>query len=162
MLWIKQWRDRLGSAAGRLQKRPVFAAGAHELARDRVDHDLSIPDAIKCAVEEFLGIGCEFSYLMSSGHLRPGRSGRYHQNVHRGVHAIPAQLWDRSIHRAPTMLVKDPERFVIDFLPAETRQFGRNDLQINRIRYWDPLLARHFPPSTRVLIRHDPRDLSKV
>jgi hypothetical protein len=27
----------------------------------------------------------------------------------------------------------------------------------NRIRYWDPLLARLFPPSTRILIRHDPR-----
>ena len=89
-------------------------------------------------------------------------AGKYHQNVHRGVHAIPAQLWDRSISRAPTTLVKDPERFVIDFLPAETRQVGRNGFQINRIRYWDPLLARLFPPSTRVLIRHDPRDLSKV
>ncbi len=31
-----------------------------------------------------------------------------------------------------------------------------------RSRYWDPLLARLFPPSTGVLIRHDPRDLSKV
>jgi putative transposase len=89
-------------------------------------------------------------------------AGKYHQNVHRGVHAIPAQLWDRSIHRAPPMLVKDPERFIIDFLPAETRQVGRNGFQINRIRYWDPLLARLFPPSTRVLVRHDPRDLSKV
>lgn len=52
-------------------------------------------------------------------------AGKYHQNVHRGVHAIPEQLWDRSIHRAPPMLVKDPERFIIDFLPAETRQVGR-------------------------------------
>jgi Mu transposase, C-terminal len=44
----------------------------------------------------------------------------------------------------------DPERFVIDFLPAETRRVGRNGFQINRIRYWDPLLARLFPPRTRV------------
>jgi putative transposase len=84
-------------------------------------------------------------------------AGKYHQNVHRGVHAIPAQLWDRSIRRAPPALVTDPERFVIDFLPAETRQVGRNGFQLNRIRYWDPLLARLFPPSTRVLVRHDPR-----
>jgi putative transposase len=87
-------------------------------------------------------------------------AGEYHQNVHRGVHAIPAELWDFYIHRTPPVLVKDPDRFVIDFLPAETRQVGRNGFQIKRIRYWDPMLARPFPPS--VLIRHDPRDLSKV
>jgi putative transposase len=51
---------------------------------------------------------------------------------------------------------------VIDFLPAETRGVGRNGFQINRIRYWDPLLARLFPPTNRVLVRHDPRNLSKV
>jgi putative transposase len=89
-------------------------------------------------------------------------AGKYHQNVQRGVHAIPAQLWDRLVHRAPPTLVKDPERFVVDFLPAETRRVGRNGFQINRIHYWAPLLARLFPPSTCVLIRHDPRDLSKV
>ena len=89
-------------------------------------------------------------------------AGKYHQNVHRGVHAIPAQLWDRSVRRAPPAVVTDPERFVIDFLPAETRRVGRNGFQINRIRYWDPLLARLFPPTTRVLVRHDPRNLSKV
>jgi putative transposase len=89
-------------------------------------------------------------------------AGKYHQYVHRGVHAIPTQLWDRSIRRISPTLVTDPERFVIDFLPAETRRVGRNGFQINRIRYWDPLLARLFPPRTRVLVRHDPRDLSKV
>jgi putative transposase len=89
-------------------------------------------------------------------------AGKYHQYVHRGVHAIPAQLWDRSIRRISPTLVTDPERFVIDFLPAETRRVARNGFQINRIRYWDPLLARLFPPRTRVLVRHDPRDLSKV
>ena len=83
-------------------------------------------------------------------------AGKYHQYVHRGVHAIPAQLWDRSIRRISPTVVADPERFVIDFLPAETRRVGRNGFQINRIRYWDPLLARLFPPSTRVLVRHDP------
>jgi hypothetical protein len=51
---------------------------------------------------------------------------------------------------------------VIDFLPAETRRIGRNGFQINRIRYWDPLLARLFPPTSRVLVRHDPRNLWEV
>jgi hypothetical protein len=71
-------------------------------------------------------------------------AGKYHQNVHRGVHAIPAQLWDRSIRVAPPPLVKDPERFVIDCLPAETRQVGRNGFQINRIRYWGTHCSQGF------------------
>jgi putative transposase len=83
-------------------------------------------------------------------------AGRYHQRVHRGVHAIPVQLWAQSVRRKEPVPVTDPARFILDFLPAESRRVGRNGFQINRIRYWDPLLARLFPPSTRVLIRHDP------
>ena len=88
--------------------------------------------------------------------------GRYHQRVHRGVHAVPAQLWAQAFRRKPPVAVGDPARFVIDFLPADTRRVGRNGFQINRIRYWDPILSRVFPPSARVLVRHDPRDLSRV
>jgi putative transposase len=89
-------------------------------------------------------------------------AGRYHQRVHSGVHAIPAQLWAKSVRRKPLLPVTDPERFVLDFLPADTRRVGRNGFQINRIRYWDPILSRLFPASARVLVRHDPRDLSRV
>jgi putative transposase len=87
-------------------------------------------------------------------------AGRYHQHVHRGVHAIPAQLWEQSVRRKPPAVVTEPSRFVLDFLPAETRRVGRNGFQINRIRYWDPILSRLFPPSSRVLVWHDPRDVS--
>ena len=87
---------------------------------------------------------------------------RYHQRVHRGVHAVPAQLWAKSIRRKPPPVVTDPARFIIDFLPADSRRVGRNGFQINRIRYWNPVLSRVFPPRARVLVRHDPRDLSRV
>lgn len=89
-------------------------------------------------------------------------AGKYHQRVHCGVHAIPAQLWSQAVRRRHPPPITDPERFVLDFLPAETRRVGRNGFQINRIRYWDPVLSRLFPPSARVLVRYDPRDLSRV
>jgi putative transposase len=89
-------------------------------------------------------------------------AGRYHQRVHRGVHAIPAQLWAQSVRRKEPLPVTDPARFMLDFLPAESRRVGRNGFQINRIRYWDPVLSRLFPPRARILVRHDPRDLSHV
>ncbi len=89
-------------------------------------------------------------------------AGRYHERVHRGVHAVPAQLWSRAMrHRRPAE-VADPQRFLIDFMPAEQRIVGANGFQLGRIRYWDPVLGRLFPPRSRVLVRFNPRDLSKV
>ena len=89
-------------------------------------------------------------------------AGRYHQHVHRGLHAIPAQAWDRAIGGKPRRQIDNPVQFVIDFLPAETRRITKNGFQLGNIRYWDPLLSQMFPLGTRVLVRIDPRDLSKV
>jgi putative transposase len=89
-------------------------------------------------------------------------AGRYHQQVHRGLHAIPAQVWDRTIKHRRRGVITNPTRFVIDFLPAEVRRITKNGFQLGLIRYWDPLLNQMFPIGTRVLVRYDPRDLSKV
>jgi putative transposase len=89
-------------------------------------------------------------------------AGKYHHYVHRGVHAVPAQLWSQAVRRKAPPPVTDPARFILDFLPADSRRVGRNGFQINRIRYWDPILSRLFPPNSRILVRHDPRDLSRV
>lgn len=89
-------------------------------------------------------------------------AGRYHFSVHRGLHAIPFGLWQRAVGKQPRATANDPARFVLDFLPAEMRKAGRDGFQLGRIRYWDPLVARLFPLGTRILIRYNPRDLSKV
>ena len=89
-------------------------------------------------------------------------AGRYHLNVHQGLHAIPARVWANAIRRQSREGIADPARFVVDFLPASTRRVGRSGFQLNLIRYWDPLLTRLFPIGTRVLVRFDPRDLSRV
>jgi putative transposase len=89
-------------------------------------------------------------------------AGRYHLHVHRGVHAIPAQLWKREMRNRQVSLVADPARFLLDFLPAEMRRIGKDGFQLGRIRYWDPVLPRLFPIGTRILVRFDPRDLSRV
>lgn len=89
-------------------------------------------------------------------------AGRYHLRVHRGLHAIPAQAWDKAKTRTPASKLADPARFVIDFLPAEIRRVRKDGFQLGRIRYWDPLLASVFPLGTQILVRFDPRDLSRV
>ncbi len=89
-------------------------------------------------------------------------AGRYHCYVHSGVHAVPNRLWKRLLTAHPVGRVQDPDRFVLDFLPAEMRKVGRDGFQVGRIRYWDPLVSRLFPTGTRILVRYNPRDLSKV
>ena len=89
-------------------------------------------------------------------------AGRYHHFVHRGLHAVPFRLWKRAAPRLPKSEISDPARFMLDFLPAETRKIGREGFQIGRVRYWDPVLSRLFPFGTQVLVRYNPRDLSKV
>lgn len=89
-------------------------------------------------------------------------AGRYHHQVHRGIHAIPAQVWDRAIKHQRRSVIDNPTRFTIDFMPAETRRITKNGFQLGLIRYWDPLLTQMFPVGTRILVRYDPRDLSKV
>jgi putative transposase len=89
-------------------------------------------------------------------------AGRYHHQLHRGLHAVPAQVWDRAIKHQRRAVIDNQNRFTIDFLPAEIRRITKNGFQLGLVRYWDPLLNQMFPVGTRVLVRYDPRDLSKV
>jgi putative transposase len=72
-------------------------------------------------------------------------AGRYHQQVHRGLHAVPAQVWDRTIKHRRRGVITNPTRFVIDFLPAEIRRISKNGFQLGLIRYWILSSTRCFP-----------------
>ncbi len=88
--------------------------------------------------------------------------GRYHQSVHRGIHAVPAKVWSRAMRGRRPHRILDPDRLVMDFLPAEERKVGSHGFQMNRLRYWDTLLSRLFPIGSRILVRYDPMNLSRV
>jgi putative transposase len=94
-------------------------------------------------------------------HLRPhaGLAGeaplrRYQE----GVRALAAE------GRAPPS-PRDPRAFLIDFLPAVRRTLRRDGVVIDHVHYFSdalkPWIERSAPP-LRVLIRRDPRDLSRV
>lgn len=94
-------------------------------------------------------------------HLRPhaGLAGeaplrRYQE----GVRALAAE------GRAPPS-PRDPRAFLIDFLPAVRRTLRRDGVAIDHVHYFSdalkPWIERSAPP-LRVLIRRDPRDLSRV
>jgi putative transposase len=89
-------------------------------------------------------------------------AGRYHHNVHRGIHMTPTAAWSQALGKRPIPVPKDPERFALDFLPIVRRKIGRGGFQLFHIRYWDPLLSRLFPQSQNTFVRYDPRNLAKV
>ena len=90
-------------------------------------------------------------------------SERYHRDVHRGLGATPLGTWEHDMSRGVQLdIPADPKRFRISFLPMEKRILQRGGLQLFNLRYWSdalPVLVRHNDP---LLMRYDPRDLSKV
>jgi putative transposase len=90
-------------------------------------------------------------------------AGQYHHNVHRMIGTTPAAAWLKSLARGtvPT-LPADPARFVIGFLPIVHRKLQRNGLFFERIRYWADVLPSIAQPSEALLVRYDPRNLSRL
>lgn len=90
-------------------------------------------------------------------------AGAYHHGVHRMLGTTPAAAWAKSIAAgAIPALPADPESFVIGFLPVIHRKLQRNGLYFERIRYWADVLPTIAQPREPLLIRYDPRDLSKL
>ena len=90
-------------------------------------------------------------------------AGRYHQDEHRILGMSPAAAWSASMARGiiPT-LPADPQRFLISFLPVVQRRLQRNGLYYERIRYWSDVLPTIAQPREKLIVRHDPRDLSRL
>ena len=59
-------------------------------------------------------------------------------------------------------LPDQPEQFALSFLPFERRTLRRDGLHLFNIRYWDSVLPVIVKPGESVLVRYDPRNLSKV
>lgn len=125
------------------------------MARGRYDSDKAACLTL-AELERWLTVAIAKFY-----HLRPhaGLAGeaplrRYQE----GVRALAAE------GRAPPS-PRDPRAFLIDFLPAVRRTLRRDGVVIDHVHYFSdalkPWIERSAPP-LRVLIRRDPRDLSRV
>ena len=51
---------------------------------------------------------------------------------------------------------------MVSFLPFEQRKLRRDGLHLFNIRYWDPALPALAQPGESLMVRYDPRNLSKV
>jgi len=90
---------------------------------------------------------------------------QYHRRLHRGLRRSPLTAWQEALGKAGGglgALPDQPDQFALSFLPFETRNLRRDGLHLFHIRYWDPLLPSIIALGEPLLVRYDPRNLSKV
>ena len=89
--------------------------------------------------------------------------GQYHHHEHRMLGTTPAAAWTDSLAAGVTPVVPaHPEAFLISFLPVTRRRLQRDGLHFERIRYWSDVLPVIAQPREPLVVRYDPRDISRL
>lgn len=96
-------------------------------------------------------------------------AGVYHRTVHGALDVTPLAAWQRGIigdtntpGRGEPVTVTDERRFLIDFLPIEWRLIRRDGVSLHSIHYWSDVLRTWIGEQQKVIVRYDPRDLSRI
>jgi putative transposase len=89
--------------------------------------------------------------------------GKYHHRVHSALSRPPIAVWSElAVSNSPRM-PQDRTEFLAGLLPYEMRLPRRDGFHLFNIRYWSDalvkLLGRH---EQKLMVRYDPRDLSRV
>jgi putative transposase len=89
--------------------------------------------------------------------------GHYHQRIHSNLLRPPLAVWREQEEKLNLRLPVDPMKFWISFLPEEERVLRRDGIHFCNIRYWSDALSADLGKSNaKVLIKYDPRDLSRI
>jgi putative transposase len=90
-------------------------------------------------------------------------AGKYHQKIHASLQRPPIAVWREVSGSLPLRLPGDRLKFWVSFLPEERRQLRRDGIHLFGIRYWASALAQDVGRADdRLVVRYDPRDLSRV
>lgn len=96
-------------------------------------------------------------------------AGIYHRTVHRALGVTPLAAWQRGIvgdadapGRGEPVAVPDERRLLIDFLPIERRLIRREGVSLHSIHYWSNVLTTWIGERQKMIVRYDPRDLSRI
>ena len=69
---------------------------------------------------------------------------------------------DRTPGRGEPEPIVDPRRFLIDFLPLSRRLVRREGVFLHSIGYWSDVLRSWVGHEAQMIVRYDPRDLSRI
>ena len=88
----------------------------------------------------------------------------YHQRIHRGLQRAPIAVWREFIGETPLRMPRDRMAFWVSFLPEARRKLRPDGVHMfGSLKYWHGALATDLGRSGReVMIKYDPRDISKV
>jgi len=90
-------------------------------------------------------------------------AGNYHQRVHSALNRPPIAVWREHEDNLGLRLPVDRLQFWVSFLPEEERNLRRDGIHFCNIRYWSDALAADVGHSKeKLLIKYDPRDLSRI
>ena len=93
--------------------------------------------------------------------------GVYHESVHRGLGCTPASAWCHAMAKSNNQdsvggAMLDSRRLLIDFLPFERRLVRREGVVLLGITYWADVLSTWIGEHQKMIVRYDPRDLSRI
>ncbi len=96
-------------------------------------------------------------------------AGVYHRTLHRTLGTTPLAAWGRGIvgddhtpGRGEPTVIADARRLLIDFLPIEYRLVRREGVSLHSIYYWSDVLKTWIGEPQKMIVRYDPRDLSRI
>lgn len=89
--------------------------------------------------------------------------GSYHQSIHSSLRRPPLAVWRDHEGEIPLRLPEDRLRFWISFLPEQERTLRPTGIHLFDLRYWSPALGADVGRTgRRLLVKYDPRDMSRV
>jgi putative transposase len=90
-------------------------------------------------------------------------AGHYHQRIHGTLHRPPIAVWRQCEDKREFRLPVDRLQFWVSFLPEDERTLRRDGIHFCNIKYWaDALAADVGRTDGKLLIKYDPRDLSRI
>src|SRR5271157_4487245 len=90
-------------------------------------------------------------------------AGQYHQIIHSTLRRPPLAVWREHESAVTFRVPQDRMKFWISFLPEDERTLRPDGIHLNNIRYWSPALTADLGRSKgRLLVKYDPRDLSRI
>lgn len=89
--------------------------------------------------------------------------GSYHQSIHSTLGRPPLAVWREHEEEIPLRLPEDRLRFWLTFLPEQERILRPTGIHIFGLRYWSAALSADVGRvKRRLLVKYDPRDMSRV
>lgn len=89
--------------------------------------------------------------------------GQYHHAIHGALRRPPIAVWRQQESELVLRLPNDRMQFWISFLPEAERTLRPTGIHLFNIRYWSPALAADVGRAkARLIVKYDPRDLSRV